>query len=96
VIHREPLWAQREHLPVAFGLAITHRELLVSSLAEGEPQTRESSPSPSIWPLLAALATGILFVWSIFSPWAIPGAAPLLGITLIGWFWPKATPEDRV
>jgi len=94
VAHREPLWLERETLPVATGLAVTHRELLVGSVAEAVPETREPSPAPSIWPLLAAIATAILFVWSIFSPWAIPGAAPLLAVTLIGWFWPKATPED--
>jgi cytochrome c oxidase subunit 1 len=93
--HREPLWAVHKTLGSATGLAVSHRQLLVSSVAEAEPETRESSPAPSIWPLFAALATAVLFVWSIFSPWAIPGAVPLLAVTLIGWFWPKRTSEDR-
>jgi cytochrome c oxidase subunit 1 len=33
---------------------------------------------PSIWPFLTAIATTILFVWSIFTPWGVVyGALPL-------------------
>lgn len=89
-----PLWENREALPVADGLRIDRRELIVTTLAEAEPQAREASPQHSIWPLWAAIATTIMLIWSIFSPWAVVWGAIPVAITLIGWFWPKGTPED--
>jgi cytochrome c oxidase subunit I+III len=60
-----------------------------------EPRVREPSPEPSIWPLLAALATTGLFVGSIFTPWAVVWGTGPLAVTLIGWFWPKSRHEER-
>jgi cytochrome c oxidase subunit 1 len=94
VTSRDPLWEGNDALPVASGVRTDRRELLVTSVIEGLPEARESSPRDSIWPLWAALATSLLLIWSIFSPWAIVwGSIPLM-ITLIGWFWPKGSAED--
>jgi cytochrome c oxidase subunit 1 len=93
--HREPLWAERGALPVATGLRVDTREVLISTVAEAEPQLREASPEPSIWPLLAAVAVAIAFVASIFTPWAVIWGGIPVALTLIGWFWPKGTPEDE-
>jgi cytochrome c oxidase subunit 1 len=90
-----PLWREREALPVADGLRVDRRELIVSSVADAKPQARESSPRNSIWPLLAAIATTILLIWSIFTPWAVVWGSIPVAVTLIGWFWPKGTPEDE-
>jgi cytochrome c oxidase subunit I len=95
VANREPLWASREELSVIAGLSVRRRELLVTGLTEAQPQVREASPDPSIWPLLSAIAVTILFIWSIFTPWGVVWAAPLVAVGLIGWFWPKDTPEDE-
>jgi cytochrome c oxidase subunit 1 len=95
VTHREPLWAERDTLPVTTGLAVAHRELIVSTVVDARPDLRETSPAPSIWPLLAALATGAAFIGSIFTPWAVVWGALVVGFTLIGWFWPKGAPEDE-
>jgi cytochrome c oxidase subunit I len=95
VSHREPLWASREELPVVVGLSARRRELLVTDIAQAQPQVREASPDPSIWPLASAIAVAILFIWSIFTPWGVVWGAPLVAIALIGWFWPKGTPEDE-
>ncbi|MBX5153671.1 cytochrome c oxidase subunit I [Rhizobium lentis] len=92
---REPLWTSGETLPVATGLRIDRRELIVSSVTSGEPEARESSPADSIWPFLAAIATSIMLIGSIFSPWAVVWGAVPVAITLTGWFWPKQTPEDE-
>jgi cytochrome c oxidase subunit 1 len=46
-------------------------------------------PEASLWPLLAAIATAVFFIASIFSPWAIPFGAIPGAIALIAWFWPK-------
>jgi cytochrome c oxidase subunit I len=95
VTHREPLWAERETLPVVTGLQVGMRELVVSTVSEARADLRESSPDPSIWPLLAAIAVGGTFIGSIFTPWAVLWGSFPLAITLIGWFWPKGSREDE-
>jgi cytochrome c oxidase subunit I+III len=95
VTHAEPLWREREALPVATGLRTDIREVLVTSVSEAKPEARESSPEPSIWPLIAALATTGLFIGSIFTPWAVVYGTPPLAVALIVWFWPKGTPEEE-
>ncbi len=82
-------------LPVATGLRLDRRELIVSSVAEAKPQARESSPQNSIWPLLTALATALLLIWSIFSPWGVVWGSIPVAMALVGWFWPKGSPEDE-
>jgi hypothetical protein len=67
----------------------------VTSVSEARPETRETSPEPSVWPLVAALATTGLFIGSIFTPWAVVYGTPPLALALIGWFWPKGTPEEE-
>jgi cytochrome c oxidase subunit 1 len=90
-----PLWEEREALPVIAGLRADRKEVLVSTLTEAEPDLRESSPDPSIWPLFAAIAVGITFLWSIYTPWAVVYGALPITVTLIGWFWPTGTKEDE-
>jgi cytochrome c oxidase subunit I+III len=90
-----PLWYERGTLDVAGGLRTDRRELVVTSLVAAQPQAREASPRNSIWPLWTALTTTAMLIWSIFSPWAVVWGSIPIAITLIGWFWPKATPEDE-
>ena len=87
-LRREPLWAARGDYPVVVGLAVDHRQLLVTTLTEAQPDIRESSPQPSVWPLITAIATTIFFVGSIFTPWAVVWGTPPIAVALIGWFWP--------
>jgi cytochrome c oxidase subunit I len=95
VTNREPLWANRESLPVVAGLSVENREQIVSTVTAGRADLREASPEPSIWPFIAAVATTILFIGSMFTPWArVWGSAPLV-IALVGWFWPKENVEDK-
>jgi len=95
VTNREPLWAHRNTLPVAAGLSVENREVIISTATSGRADLKESSPEPSIWPFLAAIATTITFIGSIFTPWAIVwGGLPTM-ITLVGWFWPKGNKEDE-
>ncbi|MGY3454195.1 cytochrome c oxidase subunit I [Bradyrhizobium sp. USDA 4353] len=91
----DPLWEQPGALNVANGLHTDRREVLVTTIATAEPQARESSPQNCIWPLWTAIATSIMFIWSIFSPWGVVWGSIPIAITLIGWFWPKGTPEDE-
>src|SRR3569623_1401918 len=87
------LW-EEETLNVAEGLQIDSRELVVTSAVAAKPEIRETSPRNSIWPLIAAIATSVMLIWSIFSPWAVVWGSITIAITVIGWFWPKGTPED--
>ncbi|WP_137787805.1 cbb3-type cytochrome c oxidase subunit I [Sphingomonas sp. 3P27F8] len=83
-----PLW-DRDGRQAMIGLSATCREVLVTSAVNAEPQYRHKSPAPSIWPFLAAVATSILFVASIFTPWALVWGALPVALTLIVWFWPN-------
>jgi heme/copper-type cytochrome/quinol oxidase subunit 1 len=95
VTHRDPLWADGDNLRVVAGLSVERREVLLSSIADAEPHTREASPEPSIWPLLTAIATTIFFIGSIFTPWAVVWGTPPIAVALIGWFWPTGSKEDE-
>ena len=68
---------------------------VLPGLVEAEPETRESSPEPTIWPLLAAIAVGATFIGTIFTPWGLVYGTPPVTIALIAWFWPKGATEDE-
>ncbi len=95
VTNREPLWAHRDTLPVVAGLSVENREQIVSTVTAGRADLRETTPEPSIWPFLTAIATTILFIGSMFTPWAFVWGTPPLALALIGWFWPKPSTEDE-
>ncbi|WP_114187207.1 cytochrome c oxidase subunit I [Microvirga aerophila] len=95
VTNREPLWAHRNTLPVVAGLSVENREVIISTATAGRADLKESSPEPSIWPFLAAIATTVTFIGSIFTPWAIVWGGLPTTITLLGWFWPKGVKEDE-
>jgi cytochrome c oxidase subunit 1 len=90
-----PLWEARDALPVATGLRVARRELIVSTVTDARAEARESSPRNSIWPFVTALATSVMLISSIFSPWAVVWGSIPVAAALIGWFWPKGTPEDQ-
>lgn len=82
-----PLW--REDRPVAYGLRVEDREALLTTVLEARPDVREPSPLPTLWPLIAALATTVMFISSIFTPWAVVIGSVPIAAALIAWFWPK-------
>ena len=84
-----PLWDNRGHLPVVTGLRVDEKELLLTRVLDAEPDIREPSPLPSVWPFVAAVLSGIAFVGSIFTPWAVVIGGVPVGAALIWWFWPK-------
>jgi cytochrome c oxidase subunit 1 len=90
VVHgREPLWQPATAPTHVTGLSVDDREQLVTTVLDAQPDHRFVDPQPSIWPLLAAIATTGLLIGSIFTPWAVVWASVPVAITLIGWFWPK-------
>ncbi|CAN7674120.1 cytochrome c oxidase subunit I [Rhizobium sp. LjRoot98] len=90
-----PLWTDSEVLTVASGLRVDRRELLVTGVVNASPEARESSPGHSVWPFWSAIATTIVLIWSIFTPWAVVWGSIPVAIALTGWFWPKGEPEDE-
>jgi heme/copper-type cytochrome/quinol oxidase subunit 1 len=98
VVHgRDPLWEPKAEPSGVSGLAVHQREVLVTTLLDAEPDHRLVFPKPAIWPFAAALATTLLFVGSIFTPWAVVWAMPPVAIALTAWFWPRrgATAEHQ-
>ena len=93
---REPLWLETEGLPAMTGLSADHREVLLTTLADAEPDVRHGSPRPSVWPFVTALATTALFVGSVFNEWAIVWFSPLVALCLIAWFRPRPPHEAKV
>ena len=91
---RTPLWDAGENLSVVHGLRVEDRELLLTSVMAATPSVREPSAEPAIWPLVAALAVTVMFVCSIFSPWAVLFGAVPVTIALTAWFWPKSPTPD--
>jgi cytochrome c oxidase subunit 1 len=95
VTHHEPLWREKGELPVAHGLSVSTREVLVTTLTEARPDLREGTPNPSIWPLISAIALAIAFIASIFTPYAALWGSALVAVCLFFWFWPKTPKEDE-
>lgn len=99
VVHgRYPLWEEPAKPDHVTGLAANHREQLITSVIDAHPDHRSSFPEPSIWPFLSAIAVSILFIGSIYTPWAVVWASIPVAIALTAWFWPgkKETEHDLV
>jgi cytochrome c oxidase subunit I+III len=85
---REPLWEPDGVDGRVDGLTNDPPEVLVTTLLDAKPHHRLAFPTPTIWPLIAAIATTVLFIGSIFTPWAVVWGSIPVAITLIAWFWP--------
>jgi cytochrome c oxidase subunit I len=92
---REPLWQSPESQPVVVGLRSDCRDVLVTRVMDAEPDHRKDFPSPTIWPFLAAFATSVTYIGSIFTPWAILYGAVPITITLVAWAWPREGKRPR-
>jgi cytochrome c oxidase subunit 1 len=84
-----PLWDIEGELPVVSGLRVDEKELLLTTVVAAAPDLREPVPEASLWPFIASIAVAVLFISSIFSPWAVVFGAIPSAIALIAWFWPK-------
>jgi len=90
VASRTPLWDEKGDLPVVTGLRVDDKETLLTTVVAAIPDVREPVPEASIWPFVAACATGVFFVSSIFSPWAVPFGGIPTAIAMAAWFWPSS------
>jgi cytochrome c oxidase subunit I+III len=84
--------AQPSHVA---GLAADAREVLVTSALGAQPESRLLFPKPSAWPFLGALATTVLFIGSVYTPWAVVWGAVPVTVALIGWFWPDRKETEQ-
>jgi cytochrome c oxidase subunit I+III len=91
VYGRDPVWEPAPAGAPAHvsGLSADSREQLATTVIDALPDHRVSFPTPTPWPFLSAVATTILFIGSIFTPWAIVWGSVIVAIPLVGWFWPK-------
>jgi cytochrome c oxidase subunit 1 len=93
VTGRYPLWTSPKERIFVTGLRNDRREVLVTSLNDGEPQHRYVLPGPTIWPLVTAVLVGVALVGAMFQfQWYYPGFV-LGAIGLIGWFWSRGPVE---
>jgi cytochrome c oxidase subunit 1 len=86
---REPLWEPAGIQGQVEGLSMDPPENLVTRVLDAAPDHRMIYPKPSIWPFLSAVATTVLFIASIFNPWAIVWGSIPVAIAVTAWFWPK-------
>jgi cytochrome c oxidase subunit 1 len=92
VVHgRDPVWqpAPDGEAAQVSGLSAVSREILVTTVIDARPDTRLASPQPSAWPFLTAVATTLLFIGSIFSPWNVIWGSAIVSVACICWFWPR-------
>jgi cytochrome c oxidase subunit I+III len=80
---RQP--AQPSHVA---GLAADAREVLVTSALGGAAREPPAVSEAERLAVLSALATTVLFIGSVYTPWAVVWGALPVTIALIGWFWP--------
>jgi cytochrome c oxidase subunit I+III len=92
VASREPLWIHRDAFPVYTGLSCHKREVLVTTF-DAEMHHRYEHAGPSMYPLLTAIVTGLMFIGAIFTTWAVPIGLFLGAIVLGCWFWPGYEPK---
>jgi cytochrome c oxidase subunit 1 len=79
------LWERTPDRPVVAGMGTERMEVLVTTVMDAEPDSRHEHPSPTISPLLTALAVGVIFIYGIFTPWAFVIGSALLFPALLLW-----------
>ena len=88
------MWEQNAVSGRVEGLSNDPPEVLVTTLLDAEPHHRLAFPTPTLWPLITAIATTVMFVSSIFTPWAVVWGSIPPTIALIAWFWPRRKDLD--
>jgi cytochrome c oxidase subunit I len=87
---RSPLWQQPDGLSFVTGLRVDTKEVLVTTGIDANPDLRDPIPENSMWPLVAAGATTVMLIGSIYTPSAVVWGAIPVGLALVGWMWPRS------
>ena len=91
----DPLWEANGIAGRVEGLARDPPEVLVTSLLDAKPEHRTAFPTATPWPLVSAISITVLFIGSIFTPWAVVWAGIPVAIALTAWFWPSRDETKR-
>ena len=59
----------------------------MTSIVDAVPEHRYEIVGPSAWPFALAMATAVVFIGVVFTPWALPVGAVCVFLSLLGWFW---------
>ena len=97
VASREPLWAREADEPTHVrGLSAQTREGLVTTVLDARPDVRYSYPTPTIWPVVAAITVVGWLFWSAMTPSGMFYGLIPPAIAFIAWYWPtqKETAEQ--
>ena len=86
---REPLWEPNGIAGSVVNLGMKDREVLITSVVEAKPHHRELFPCATTWPFFTAIGTTILFIASIFTPWAVVWGSPPVALLATCWWWPS-------
>ncbi|HEX6589158.1 MAG TPA: cytochrome c oxidase subunit I [Longimicrobiales bacterium] len=88
---RDAMWCRvaGTEPPHVIGMPTDRRELLLTTVLDAVPHRRKKQPGPSIWPFLTALAVGVMFVFVVWTPWAILVGSALLLPAMLMWGWPR-------
>jgi cytochrome c oxidase subunit I+III len=95
VTSRSPMWEPDGIAGEVKGLASSPPEILVTSGLDAHPDHRAAFPTPTVWPLISAIATTVLFIGSIFTPWAVVWGSIPVAIAMTIWFWPTVAEARR-
>ncbi len=86
-----PLWddsQSKDEGPHGYQTGTDYRETLGTTALDAIPEQRLALAGNSIWPLLLAVAVGIVFMGSLIHLIFVPVGALLSFVALVGWNWP--------
>lgn len=90
---RYPVWENPPDTPVVVGLSPLHREVLVTTTHDAEPDHRYHMSGDSLWPFTLAAATFSSLLGFIFHPIVAVVGGVLCLVVTAGWFWPSHEPK---
>jgi cytochrome c oxidase subunit 1 len=85
------VWENSPDAAIVDKLDTDKREMLCTTTLDAQPHHRYEISADSWWPLVVALATGVIFILGCgFHPaWVLVGCA-IMAAGLGGWFWVSA------
>lgn len=89
-------WQAEGRRPVVDGLSVDRRENIVTTLLDAEPQQVLVLPGPTIWPLVAAIATAVGFIGLLFHPVFYVIGFFTAFFAFVGWLWPRGSWEGGI
>jgi cytochrome c oxidase subunit 1 len=89
IASRTPLWEGLDSIGKVTGLQVDRKEVIVTRGLDATVDLRDPVPTPTLWPLIAALATTAMLIGSIFKPSALVWGSIPVAVGMIGWLYPR-------